>query len=173
MAAEDTLNGILTTVANTLSAVTGIGRVHTYVRWAMTSADFEAMAVTGGVINAWQVYRKSTEERWLTTGEVWRAHLLAIEGAYGVADAQESERTFQGLIERAAKRFRTWPMVSLNDTVESIFPGFGPMSSSSVLLGARGGLQVENVEHREWNSKLVHWAQLQLGVQELPSRLTD
>lgn len=173
MASEDRLNAIKSAIAARLATVTGIGRVHTYLRWAVTDADFLKVAMTGGAINIWQVTRDQTEERWLTTGEVWRAHRLAIFGGYGLMDSSATEHTFQDLIERVARKFRTRDAWTLGGLVESTAPYMGPEASASVLLGARGGIQVSSIEHRMVHSVLVHWAQLTIGIQDLPERLVD
>jgi hypothetical protein len=175
MASEDRLNAIISAVATAIRGVTGIGHVHPYLRWAISDANFESLAVTGGVVNLWQVTRTDTEERWLTAGQVWRAHTIAIYGAYGLLDSEGTERTFQALVERVATRFRSRPMWSLNldAVVESTAPYMGALASTSERLGARAGIQVQSIEHRNVSNKLVHWCQLNLGVQETPEALTD
>jgi hypothetical protein len=173
MASEDRLNAIKTAIAARLSTVTGIGRIHTYLRWAVQDADFLSLAMTGGVINVWQISRLNTEERWLTTAEVWRAHTIAIYGGYGLMDSNATEETFQNLVERVANRFRSRSAWTLDGLVESTAPYMGELASTSPTLGARGGIQVQSVDHRMVHGKLVHWAELRLGIQELPELLTD
>jgi hypothetical protein len=174
MGSEDPLNSILTNIAAQISAVTGIGKVHLYMRWAISEGNFETIAVTGGRVNVWQVTRTSTEERWLTAGEVWRSHQLTIYGAYGLLDAPPgTEGQFQALVERIATRFRTRSMLTLNDTVEAIAAYHGAMAGVSTPVGAIAGIQVQRIEHRTYHNKLVHWCELGLGIQETPQRLID
>lgn len=162
------VTGIATQIKNLISSVTGIGRVHTFKRWGATDKDFEAFAATGGRINAWFISRQSTAERWLTTGEFNRAHVFALQGVYGLKDAEATEETFQALVDRVAGRFRSDAGRTLNDTVESLAPSFGEIAAQSEVAGAEGGLQITAVEHRMFHDILVHWAECRLGVQELP-----
>ena len=175
MASEDRLQAIISAVATALRGVTGIGQVHNYLRWAIHDANFETLGVSGGTVNLWQVTRLNTEERWLTTGQVWRAHTIAIYGAYGLMDSDATERTFQALVERVANRFRSRTMwgLGIESIVESTAPYMGSIASTSEMLGARGGIQVQSVEHRNLNNKLVHWTEMHIGVQETPEGLAD
>jgi len=175
MASETRLQMIISAVATAVRGVTGIGQVHNYLRWAISDANFETLGVSGNVVNLWQITRLNTEERWLTTGQVWRTHTIAIYGAYGLMDSDATERTFQALVERVANRFRSRTMwgLGIDSIVESTAPYMGALAATSELLGARGGIQVENIEHRNLHSKLVHWCQLNLGVQETPEGLAD
>lgn len=173
MASEDVLNGIISRVVSTISQVTGIGKVHPYMRWAISDADFTHLAVTGGRVNIWQVTRTQTEERWLTTREIWRAHTLAIYGAYGLLDSENTEATFQALVERVAARFRRRTQLTLNETVESLAAYHGGMAGVSVPVGAIAGVQIQSVDHRTYHNQLVHWGELKLGVQEAPQIMQD
>lgn len=173
MASEDRLNAIKAAIATRLATVTGIGLIHTYLRWAVQDADFLKLAMTGGVINVWQISRVNTEERWLTTAEVWRSHTLAIYGGYGLLDASATEETFQNLVERVANRFRSRSAWTLDGLVESTAPYMGELASTSPTIGARGGIQVQSIEHRMVHNVLVHWAELRLGVTDLPELLSD
>ena len=162
------ITGIATQIKNLISPVTGIGQVFTYLRWAGTDKDFQTFAVTGGAVNLWQITRKSSAERWLTTGEFNRAHVFHLYGAYGLKDSTGTEETFQVLVDRVCGRFRSDTARTLNDTVESLAPAFGELSAQSEAGGAEGGLQVVSIEHREFHGILVHWAECHVGVQELP-----
>lgn len=171
MASEDRLNVIMSAVATRLQGVTGIGQVHTYMRWASSEVAFQELSMTSGVVNFWQIARIRTQERWLTTGEVWRAHTLAIYGGYGLLDASATERTFQNLVERVCAKFRSFDGWTLGGLVESTAPYIGELASANVLQGAVGGIQVEQVAHVEKMNKLLHWADLRLGVQDIPQAL--
>jgi hypothetical protein len=174
MASEDRLNAIIDAIATRLSAVTGIGRVHKYMRWS-TEQAFDSIALatstTPPIVNFWQVTRLSTQERWLTTREVWRAHTFGVYGAYGLLDANATETTFQNLLERVAHKFRSHAAWTLDGTIESLAPYIGDMASASPLQGAIGGLQILQVAHVEKQNRLMHWADCRLGVQESPQVL--
>ena len=160
--------GLTTQIKNLMASVTGIGQIFTYLRWAGTDKDFQTFGVSAGKVNVWQISRKTTQERWLTTGEYNRVHTFAIYGAYGLKDATRTEEDFQILIDRIAGRFRTSTARTLNYTVESLAPSFGEISAQSESGGAEGGVQVTSIEHRELHGLLVHWVELHLGVQEVP-----
>jgi hypothetical protein len=172
MASEDRLNTIIAQVVTRLQGVTGIGQVHNYMRWASSEQAFNELALSSGVVNFWQVTRVTTQERWLTGREVWRGHTLRITGGYGLVDATVTERTFQNLVERVAAKFRSYDAWTLGETVESLAPYIGELASASVLQGAIGGIQVQEVGHVEKLNKLLHWAELRLGVQDKPETLT-
>jgi hypothetical protein len=173
MASEDRLNTIISAVESRLSTVTGIGKIHNYVRWATREEAFNEFAFTNGAINFWQLTRVNTQERWLTGREVWRVHTIQILGIYGLLDEVASERTFQNLIERVAAKFRTRSAWTLDGQVESIAPYMGELSGVSVMQGAIGGIQVVSVDHRMVNQKLMHGADLRLGVQDTPEYGSD
>lgn len=167
---EDKLNTIITALVTRLSAVTGMGQVHRYMRWS-TEQAFDSIAVTGGVVNFFQVSRLSTQERWLTTREVWRAHIFGVYGAYGLLDESATEITFQNLLERVAAKFRSHSAWTLDGVAESLAPYIGEMASASPLQGAIGGFQIIQVAHITKNNRLLHWADCRIGVQEPPDIL--
>lgn len=145
-------------VAAILGAVDGIGVVHQYLRWAVAREKFNELfkdESTGG-INAWNITRRETPEKWLTNIEHIRVYEFIIRGVYGLNDSDASELTFQSLIEDICAAFRN--NSTLNDTCETIAPEFGSMAG-------RSGVQVLLVDHRKFGSVLCHHCKLCLGAQ--------
>lgn len=153
------VTGILASIGNVLSSVTGIGQVYTYRRYAPQDKDFKTIAVTGSTVNFWDMYRASTEEHWPNDFQFKRLHTIVIRGYLGSKDASATDLTFQTLVDRAVNRFRTPTNRTLSGTVESL---------------ARGdvaGLQVQSMDLANVHGVLCHSFQGRLVVGELPSSL--
>lgn len=94
-----------------LSAVPDIGQVHDYERYGKNESAFRQLYAYNGGIRGWHVRRKSIWQtqpfigRWTITQE-WE-----IRGQMSIADADASEKTFDGLIDLAQEAFRTDPTI--------------------------------------------------------------
>ena len=100
-------------VKTTLEAVDGIGRVYDFLRLITHWENFKRDAVKDGRINVWEITRLSLEEELETPqgqGGVEACfrdtHLIAIIGHFSVKDKDESEKTFQDLIDAIVEAFR-------------------------------------------------------------------
>ena len=100
-------------VKTTLEAVTGIGRVYDFIRLINHWEEFKQDAVADGRINVWEITRLTLEEELeAPQGQVGveacfrDAHLIAIIGHFSVKDEDESEKTFQDLIDAIVVAFR-------------------------------------------------------------------
>lgn len=92
---------IRTEIKNLLETVPGIGKVHDYERWTTDWKTFLSyFKDADNRINGWTITRRRTSERIHAASAVNIAtHVFEISGYYGLKDSQESEKTFQGLIE--------------------------------------------------------------------------
>lgn len=105
-------------IQTTLSGVSGIGQVHNYLRYVTTQSAFEALFVSGGVINAWLHTRRATDGQRLTNKHTVRRHTWSILGYYALDDSAQSELTFQALLESIEQAFRA--DVTLTGTAEYV-----------------------------------------------------
>ena len=152
-----TVTGILTNIKDRMSSVVGIGRVHSYWRWAHQDVDFNGFAVTGGHVNFWQIRRKSTREFWKTSFQYDRQHEIEFFGAYSLKDDTPTEPVFQGIVERVAAVFRTTAGRTLGDTISSLSEGH------------EGGLRIVSIQEEMVFSVLCHVCRARLSVRENPT----
>lgn len=134
--------------------VEGIGRVHNYVRYAVSDKGFielfRTKAVSGSShIRGWQIRRQSVEEEALSLGggTVQRMHTYRIYGYLQINDDKKSELYFNELIEDVAAAFR----------------------SDRTLGGVaqyHGYLQVDVIEEREFGDVVCHYVETTLDVTE-------
>ncbi|OPY15245.1 MAG: hypothetical protein A4E66_00164 [Syntrophus sp. PtaB.Bin001] len=138
-----------------LEAVTGIGVVHDYKRYARSIADFrKIMTPTGGTgVNGWVVSRQKTASRQATMGpkgQIERTHIFSISGIYALDDAAGSETTFQ-------------------ETIDAIFEAFKANGTLNGTAISHQQIQVEDVDvtpESELGDDLYHTADLTLEVLE-------
>ena len=135
-----------------LSAVTGVGIVHDYIRWATDRVKFMALfGHTDGAgkkrVNAWMITRDKTPSEVASNTHDLRSHNFRIVGVYGHNDADESEVMFQQIIEDICTAFRT--KYQLNGTANNTEP-----------------VQVEMVEYRTFAGMLCHYCELTLQADE-------
>lgn len=137
-------------IKSVLDGVSAIANVHDYVRWAKSWGAFLDLIKdeTNGKINGWMFSRRSTATRQATVGEIERAHVYVVRGYYGLADADESEKTFQGIVDDACDAFDDDQ--TLGGACDTIHPDWGPMAGAV-------GLQVDIVEPRMFGSVLCHY----------------
>lgn len=100
-------------VKTTLEAVTGIGRVYDFMRLITHWENFKRDAVKDGRVNVWEITRLTLEEelespqgQGAVEGCFRDAHLITIIGHFSVKDEDESEKTFQDLIDAIVAAFR-------------------------------------------------------------------
>jgi hypothetical protein len=151
------ITGILESIKNVISGVTGVGQVYTYRRPTKQDSEFKQLMVTGSRVNFWDMYRVSSEERWPNEFQFQRSHTIAIRGFYGSKDASATELTFQTLVDRVANRFRLSTNRTLGDTVESL------------ARGELAGLQVQSVDYGPAHGVVCHIFQGRLHVTENPT----
>src|SRR5690348_12599338 len=94
------LSNNLTAIKTIIDAVPGVENVYDTVRNWQTEQQFRSGARTGaGTIQFWFLTREATSASDLGPQFTARKHRIAIHGYAGVADAAESEKSFQSLIE--------------------------------------------------------------------------
>lgn len=145
--AESTVRSAIYTF---LSAVTNIGVVHDYERWA-TDWDtfiglFKTTIGTTPQIRGWEIRQTRVTE----TDESPLARAYKIKGYLGVSDATATEKTFVALIEAIAAKFRADQMLG---------------TKGAPVLG-HDFIQVELIEERMFGSVLCHYCELALTCYE-------
>jgi len=131
-----------------LLEVSGVGtKVYEYERWCANWKDYLALFKTGSKIKGWTITRARTPEENKTPSTNKRVHTFFIRGYYSLDDSEESEVTFQDLIEDIATAFRTKPR--LNGTAFDCSP-----------------LQVDTIAGVMFGNVLCHFCQLRLDVEE-------
>jgi hypothetical protein len=146
---------IRTQIYTILGAVTDIGKVYDYERWAADWPTFINLFKTtiGTVdqIRGWEIGRRSVKEQRITLGIASsgneKAHGFLIRGYMRVNDAEASEKIFNALIESIATAFRA--NRKLNDTAKD-----------------HDFIQAEIIEFRLFGGVLCHYAELSLTVYE-------
>lgn len=141
-------------IKDVLLGVNSIGRVHNYVRYAVTDRGFidlfqSSVAIGSAHIRGWQIRRQSVAEEALSLGggTVQRIHTYRIYGYLQINDSSESEIYFNGLIESVVAAFR----------------------DDRTLGGAaqyHEYLQVDVIEEREFGDIVCHYVEMTLDVTE-------
>lgn len=135
-------------IKSILSGVSGIGEVYDYQRWASTWEKFlDLFKTDADKINGWMITRSATPATVESTTHESRIHQYKIRGVYGLNDEDETEITFQALIESVASAFRA--KRTLNATAED-----------------SGPLSVSVVENRMFGGVLCHFCELDLPAEE-------
>lgn len=106
-----TLAQIRAAIVAELSAITGIGRVHDYERYAKQESEFRNLYLAdlgGGVsqIRGWHVRRLTTSETHAVMASHEDVHEWQLRGFMAIDDSAASEKTFDDLIEAVRARFR-------------------------------------------------------------------
>jgi len=148
-------SAIRTAIYNILSAVTNIGKVYDYERWAADWTTFinlfKTTIATVEQIRGWEISRRSVGEKQAIIKMGSQAHeddhTYVIRGYMGVNDASATEKTFNALIESVRTAFRD--NKNLNGTCER-----------------QGRIQASIIEFRLFGGVLCHYAELTLTVYE-------
>lgn len=148
-------SAIRTQIYTILNAVTDVGKVYDYERWAADWSTFINLFKTtiGAVdqIRGWEIGRRSVKEERITLGISSsgneKNHGFLIRGYMRVNDAEASEKIFNALIEAIATAFRG--NKKLNDTARD-----------------HDFIQAEIIEFRLFGGVLCHYAELNLTVYE-------
>lgn len=130
-----------------LESVSGIGVVHDRQRFSRSWAEWFKLMTSDGVVNGWTIHRQATPGTRANVAQVEREHSFAIFGVYNLDDENNSEATFQALIESIFAVFRDDP--TLNDTALETDP-----------------LNVDDVDVEEYGGRLYHVCDLTLTARE-------
>lgn len=93
-------------VKTLLEAVSGIGAVHDYERFSRSPAKWLELMRSSGIVNGWEIHRAKTPSFRDNHPTMKRSHNFMISGIYELDDANESEKTFQAIIEAIYGKFR-------------------------------------------------------------------
>lgn len=104
-----------------LNGIADIGVVHDYERYATAKADMRALYEYNGQIRGWFVRRIRSREQMPDNrlGKTNIDHDWLIRGYMSLADADASEKVFDGLVESIQDAFRTDE--TLGDVVSTTF----------------------------------------------------
>lgn len=145
------LSANLTAIKTLLLAVPGVENVYDSVRNWQTEQQFRGGAQTvAGAIQFWFLTRESSSASDLGPRFTSRKHRIAIHGYAGVADASESEKVFQALIE---------------DVVEAL----GGDRKLAATARHSSPATVRTVDFRVISNVLCHHAELIVEVEDKPA----
>ena len=133
-----------------LTAVTGIGLVHRFQRYATKQSDFKALYESGGKVLGWFVRRVSVAEREDASTYNREVTRWRIEGVMSLDDDAETEIAFDALIDAARDAFRADQ--TLGGTVET------------TVVDGQSGLQLEDSGPAMFAGVLCHHARLSLAT---------
>jgi len=94
-------------IKSTLEGVSGIGRVHDYYRHSRSVAKFLELMRSDNTVNGCMIRRKKTATIRDTMPTLKRTHHFWISFIYEMDDANESEITFQALLEAVFTAFKS------------------------------------------------------------------
>jgi len=139
------------------------------LRWTNNIDQFHSWfdkTVSGKThVEAWFIQRAASQEQFHTigsTGSNLAVDLWKITGLYSLNDDDNTETTFQDLIETIRATFRT--DYNLNGTCRTICPEWGPGAG-------RFGIQCNVIDERMFCRKvLCHYCELSLATEYQTSR---
>lgn len=142
------LSTIRSAIITILEAVTGIGKVYDYERYAKSPDGFKLLFTSNDdKFHVWQLTRESTEEISEMHTTNIRRHTMVIRGYYALKDANATAKTFQDLIETICEDLRV--DFQLGGIALQCLPP-----------------QVRIVEHVEFTGVLCHHAEIVLVCEE-------
>lgn len=146
------LETIRAAIVARLNATPGIGRVHSYERFARSEKEFRDLYADGNRILGWHVRRTKTHS--VGRGAAHQvAHNFSIRGFMSLEDASASELAFDALIESIRAAFRA------DDTLGGLARTCSDETGAGVQVADSGPVMFAGV--------LCHAATLQLTVHTL------
>jgi len=115
------LDLIRAAIKTIMEDVSGIGKVHDYQRLTHEWKQYQKLFTKDDIVNMWEIERAEVR-RWVEAtqgpaGGVERViHTFILRGFYRVNDTQESDKTFQNLVEGVCQAFRTKPTLKVSGT---------------------------------------------------------
>ena len=139
---------VRTEIKTLLESVAGIGKVHDFRRHTRFWDDFFQRHVADGQVNNWEITRRSfTQDVFAVQNAAGNEpffhdqHEILITGYMSLNDANETEKTFQTLVDNIIAKIR------VNNQL-----------NSTTILPRQ--LQVPIIEHRTFGGVLVHFAEM-------------
>ena len=139
---------IRTEFVTLIKSVSGIGRVHDFIRHSTFLDELFSRHSKGGKINDWEITRISAAQELISAQGGFanepcfhNTHNLVVNGYMSVTDELQSEKEFQDLIDAIVLKIQQ-----------------NNLLNNSILLPKQ--LQVPIIEHRTFGGVLVHFAQL-------------
>ncbi|MFQ5638218.1 MAG: hypothetical protein ACE5IR_09530 [bacterium] len=103
-------------IETVLKTTTGIGQVHNRWRFWKDREGKITLAFSSDILNMWFIRRMAVEAEAQTGAAVRRTHIFDLAGFYEFDDANNSETTFQNLIDLVMDKFDTSNNLDLNNT---------------------------------------------------------
>jgi hypothetical protein len=141
-------------IGQIIETVTGIGIVHSYLRWSNTFDGFlNLFKDSTDKINGCMITRVKTPEEFVGGGRTSeRSHMMKIVCIYGLKDGDASELYFQDTI------------------IEGICVALRHEKTLNNRRANLGLPQVDIVEPRKFGSVLCHYAEITVSVTEMVER---
>jgi len=144
---------IIGAVGEILATVPDVGtKIHPYRRWGADDATFRELFVDDGQLLGWEITREGPSEAIDYVGATLDTHLIVIRGYMALKDSENTEKTFQDLIEAIRDAFNS------NRRLRS--DGTSRAHDSDKI-------RVRVVDHRMLSGVLVHYTELVLRVTEM------
>jgi len=136
------LKDIKARLRDRMQTVAGVTKVYTYCRNLTAEVDASQLMAADGKFHFWQMYRESSDLTDLVVNQEFteQEDTLVIEGFYGVKDADDSDETFDGIIDAVLQAInndrRAGPNgTKLNGTVQTAGAPARRSSSRYVMVG--------------------------------------
>lgn len=151
---------IITNIKTTLDTATNISN-KTYTRLRLTKDWNNFLSLfkdSNDKIHGWMITRVSTGQSCMSQGsQLTKTHHIKIIGIYGLKDADDSETTFQTIVENVVTAFNS------DDTLSGACFSCTPTDNAPNV----AGIQVDIFEPRLFGDVLCHYCELSLYPQEI------
>lgn len=143
-----TYRDVVEEIQTRLGGVTNVGTIHQYRRWTRNEDEFRTRFKDGenSRLAGWEITRIGVADNQDSNVTNTVVHLFQLRGYLALSDTEESELTFQQIIDDIGAQFR--PQDSLSDTCELTRP-----------------VQVIRIDHLMFGGVLCHYAELNIEVQ--------
>ena len=146
---------ILDDIYAKLTAIAGIGIVHTYERQVVETSKFILLFKDAtGRICGWEITRGAASEH--QRGAFFRHHQFVLKGYMGLQDATASSLAFQELCEEICNAFRAADPATAGATWN--YRNGDEQTASPA--------QIESINDRMFGGVLCHCAEISLSVTE-------
>lgn len=142
-------SNILTELKTILDGVTGIGETDDYLRLSHDEQNNISLFVNSSKLHTWYLTRSKCISERYDNKYVLRNHYFEVHGIYVLDDANESEKTFNSLVDTVLNEFQEKANINL--------------TTNSRLIEVSNNV---NIEHREFVNVLCHYCLISLIVEE-------
>ena len=115
---------VLAAIKTELEGVSGVVNVYDYPRWKDDITAWESLISSGSTLHFWEITRDSAPSEAQSGGQIFVNHTWSLWGWYHVVDADESYKTFQGIVDDVTDAFNDTASINIATNTVIVQPCF-------------------------------------------------